>query len=213
MTKIYEKVKVIFQMQTLLHTCDIWRPSHLSATLREANLFFCSPEIILSVKQELRSGWFEPISRDGFSRCAVCTALGEGAVLPLRPQGAAPALSILHQAPPSYWSTRSRDQMEASHWPRTSAGPQPRPLTGRELSKADIRTSKGKDKQLVWHPGTCQMVFRITAFTTFGKKCFTLIDTFYDLTTNMHMSGFPMQTSNQPSSVWVFCQNRPSALN
>ena len=52
-----------------------------------------------------------------FSRCAVCTAAaaGEGAVLPLGPQGAAPALSILHQAPPSYWSTRSRDQMEASH--------------------------------------------------------------------------------------------------
>ena len=188
---------------------NLSRPPTLHQTFNVIVSFFCQPA---------RTGDLVNLHGDQerwFSRCAVCTAAaaGEGAVLPLRPQGAAPALSILHQALPSHWSSWSPDQIEASHWSRASAGPQPRPLTGRELSKADIRTSKGKDKQLVWHPGTCQMVFRITASTTFGKKCLTLIDTFYDLTTNMHMSGFPMQTSNQPSSVWVFCQNRPSALN
>ena len=51
-----------------------------------------------------------------------------GAVLPL---GAARALSILEQALLSHWSTRSRDKIELSHWPKAPAGPQPRPLSGR----------------------------------------------------------------------------------
>ena len=99
----------LFSHMTLNH---LSRPPTLHQTFNVTVSFLCQPA---------RTGDLVNLHRDQerwFSRCAVCTAAaaaGEGAVLPLGPQGAAPALSILHQAPPSYWSTRSRDQMEASH--------------------------------------------------------------------------------------------------
>ena len=135
-----------------------------------------------------------------FSRCAVCTAaaaaaagLGEGAVLPLRPQGAAPALSILHQALASYWSTWSPDQIEASHWSRASAGPQPRPLTGRELSKVDIRTSKDtRTNRLsgILHLVQWSSTYHTHHVLSFLRKCLPF-ERPNDGMTGMHLSVSP----------------------